>query len=160
MAAAPSRTASRGVTVCSRSGTGRTALVSGTFTGPPPGTSLQAADSHYIPAPGRPARRGRNHRELMDFGQRPNGGAGALVNAVKSFAAAGIANRVVALFDNDTAAADALRSWDRSRLPANIRLCQYPSLDLGASYPALAASLGRHDRRELPQGGCTPDQRT
>jgi hypothetical protein len=81
----------------------------------------------------------------MDFGQRPNGGAGALVNAVKSFAAAGIANRVVALFDNDTAAADTLRSWDRSRLPANIRACQYAPLDLGASYPTLAAPPAHAD---------------
>jgi hypothetical protein len=62
---------------------------------------------------------------FMDFGQRPSGGAGALVNTLKSFAAAGIANRVVALFDNDTAAADALRPLDRSRLPANVRVCQY-----------------------------------
>ena len=76
---------------------------------------------------------------FMDFGQRPNGGAGALVNAVKSFAAAGIANRVVALFDNDAAAADALRPWDRSRLPANIRVCQYPRFNLAASYPTLGA---------------------
>jgi hypothetical protein len=74
---------------------------------------------------------------FMDFGQRPGGGAGALVNTVKSFAAAGIANRVVALFDNDTAAADALRPLDRSRLPANVRVCQYPPLDLAADYPTL-----------------------
>ena len=44
---------------------------------------------------------------------------------------------MVALFDNDTAAADALRSWDRSRLPANIRVCQYPPLDLASDYPTL-----------------------
>jgi len=74
---------------------------------------------------------------FMDFGQRPSGGAGALVNTLKSFAAAGIANRVVALFDNDTAAADALRPLDRSRLPANVRVCQYPPLDLAVDYPTL-----------------------
>jgi hypothetical protein len=74
---------------------------------------------------------------FMDFGQRPSGGAGALVNTVKSFAAAGIANRVVALFDNDTAAADALRPLDRSGLPANVRVFQYPALDLAVDYPTL-----------------------
>jgi hypothetical protein len=74
---------------------------------------------------------------FMDFGQRPQGSAGALVTTVKAFAAAGVANRVVALFDNDTAAADALRSWDRSRLPASIRVCQYPPLDLASDYPTL-----------------------
>ncbi len=74
---------------------------------------------------------------FMDFGQRPQGSASALVTTVKAFAAAGVANRVVALFDNDTAAADALRSWDRSMLPASIRVCQYPPLDLAADYPTL-----------------------
>jgi hypothetical protein len=74
---------------------------------------------------------------FMDFGQRPSGGAGALVNTIKSFAAAGIANRVVALFDNDTAAADALRSLDRFRPPANVRVFQYPPLDLATDYPTL-----------------------
>jgi hypothetical protein len=74
---------------------------------------------------------------FMDYGERPTGGAGPLVNTVRSFAAAGIANRVVALFDNDTAATDALRSLDRARLPENIRVCQYPPLDLARHYPTL-----------------------
>jgi hypothetical protein len=38
---------------------------------------------------------------FMDFGQRPQGSAGTLANTAKAFAAAGVANRVVALFDND-----------------------------------------------------------
>ena len=79
---------------------------------------------------------------FMDFGQRPTGGAGPLVATVKSFAAAGIVNRIVALFDNDTAAADALRTWDRSGLPANFRVFQYPPLDLAADYPTLGPPPG------------------
>jgi len=74
---------------------------------------------------------------FMDFGQRPMGGAGPLVNTVKSFAAAGIANRVVALFDNDTAAASALRPLDITSLPTNIRVYQYPLLDLASNYPTV-----------------------
>jgi hypothetical protein len=74
---------------------------------------------------------------FMDYGERPAGGAGALVNTVPSFAAAGIANRVLALFDNDTAATDALRSLDLTRIPANIRVRQYPHLDLATHYPTL-----------------------
>lgn len=74
---------------------------------------------------------------FMDYGERPTGGAGPLVTTVRSFAAAGIANRVVALFDNDTAATDALRSLDRARLPDNIRVRQYPPLDLARHYPTL-----------------------
>jgi len=79
---------------------------------------------------------------FMDFGHRPTGGAAPLVATVKAFAAAGIANRVVALFDNDTAAADALRLWDRSGLPASIRVFQYPPLGLAADYPTLAPRRG------------------
>jgi hypothetical protein len=79
---------------------------------------------------------------FMDFGHRPTGGAAHLVTTVKAFAAAGIANRVVALFDNDTAAADALRLWDRSGLPASIRVFQYPPLDLAADYPTLGPPPG------------------
>ena len=74
---------------------------------------------------------------FMDYGERPAGGAGPLVNTVRSFDAAGIVNRVVALFDNDTAATNALRSIDRARLPDNIRVRQYPTLALARHYPTL-----------------------
>ena len=74
---------------------------------------------------------------FMDYGDRPMGGAGALVNTVRSFAAAGIANRVVVLFDNDTAAADALRGLADSDLPANIQIRRFPPLDLARDYPTL-----------------------
>src|SRR5262249_2385229 len=59
---------------------------------------------------------------------------------VKAFAAAGITNRVVAVLDNDTAAADALRTLSQPglpALPAHIRVMQYPSIDLAMEYPTL-----------------------
>lgn len=74
---------------------------------------------------------------FMDFGQRPVGGAGPLVNMVRAFAASGIANRVVALFDYDTAATDALRNLDLQSLPTNIYVRQYPELGLASRYPTL-----------------------
>jgi hypothetical protein len=82
----------------------------------------------------------------MDFGQRPVGGAGPLVNMVRAFAASGIANRVVALFDYDTAAADALRNLDLQSLPTNIHVRQYPELGLGL---ALSPRSGRQPRDSL-----------
>ena len=58
---------------------------------------------------------------FLDFkGYRVEGGAGALANMVKAFAAARIMNRVIALFDNDTAAEAALRSLSSLSLPTNI----------------------------------------
>jgi hypothetical protein len=74
---------------------------------------------------------------FMDYAERPEGGAGALVRTVRAFAAAGVANRVVALFDNDTAATDALRNFDIKELPARIRVLRYPQLELAADYPTL-----------------------
>ena len=64
---------------------------------------------------------------FLDYGQRPMGGAGPVLVSVKAFAAAGIANRLVAVLDNDTAAADALRTLDQARLPWQIRVIGYPN---------------------------------
>jgi hypothetical protein len=62
---------------------------------------------------------------FMDFdGANAPGGAGQLVNTVKAFAGAGIANRVIALFDNDTAARSALRGLEGVSLPSSMRVLQ------------------------------------
>ena len=74
---------------------------------------------------------------FLDFDQKPEGGSGALVRMARAFGAAGIANRVIAIFDNDTAAADALKNLDLASLPANVQIAQYPSTDLASSYPTL-----------------------
>jgi len=72
----------------------------------------------------------------LDSSRSP-GGAGYLVSIVKAFAAAGISNRVIALFDNDTAAAEARRALDQIRLPENIAVLNYPPLELLQNYPTL-----------------------
>ena len=74
---------------------------------------------------------------FLDYERKPEGGAAALRRMTASFAAAGVANRVVAVFDNDAAAADARRSLDETRLPANIRVLSYPDIDLARNYPTL-----------------------
>lgn len=65
------------------------------------------------------------------------GGAGNLVNLVKAFATAGVENHVVALFDNDTAARDAVRSLKNLQLPSNIVFRHYPQLELLNDYPTI-----------------------
>jgi hypothetical protein len=74
---------------------------------------------------------------FLDYERRPEGGAGPLAGMVRAFAAAGIANRVVAVFDNDTAATAALRSLRKPELPPQIKVIQYPDLSLAQAYPAL-----------------------
>ena len=52
---------------------------------------------------------------FMDFeGVRMEGGAGALTTVVKAFAGAGISNRVVAVYDNDTAGRSAMQALSQS----------------------------------------------
>ena len=77
---------------------------------------------------------------FMDFGVKPPGGVGPLVNAVKSIAAAGIENRIIAVFDNDTAAYSATAILKDINLPPTIRLLHYPDIELARKYPTLGPS--------------------
>ncbi|TDT16734.1 hypothetical protein BDK89_2329 [Ilumatobacter fluminis] len=70
-----------------------------------------------------------------DFNQRPEGGAAALRQTIRAFASAGIPNRVVGLFDNDSAARDAMRSISNDALPPNIVTTRLPPLELARQYP-------------------------
>lgn len=75
---------------------------------------------------------------FLDFdGSRTAGGVGNLVNLVKAFSGAGIVNRMVAVFDNDTAAAAALRTISALKLPNHIAILRLPHMDFLESYPTL-----------------------
>jgi hypothetical protein len=78
---------------------------------------------------------------FLDFDTaRVPGGAGQLASLVKGFAAAGIGNRIIAIFDNDSAARDAMRSLTQLRLPSNIAVLRYPDIELLRSYPTIGPS--------------------
>ena len=78
---------------------------------------------------------------FMDFdGANAPGGAGQLVNTVKAFAGAGISNRVIALFDNDTAASSALRGLEGVSLPSSMRVLKYPVIGAASKYPTTGPS--------------------
>lgn len=78
---------------------------------------------------------------FMEFDAlRVGGGAGNLANLVKAFAGAGVANRTIALFDNDTAAGAALKSLDKVSLPPHIRVLRLPSLEQLKAYPTIGPS--------------------
>lgn len=74
--------------------------------------------------------------KFMDFGIGAEGGASALMRTLKSFAASGVANRVIAIFDNDTAASDVLSGMN-SPLPDGFRVLRYPDIGLGRRYPTM-----------------------
>lgn len=78
---------------------------------------------------------------FLDFeSSRSPGGAGQLVAMTKAFAAAGVTNRVIALFDNDTAAREARRGLNEGGLPPNFVVMNYPNLALLESYPTVGPS--------------------
>ena len=78
---------------------------------------------------------------FFDFTRRKvGGGAGELANLVRAFAAADVRHRILALFDNDTAAKAALSTLDLNSLPSTIVICHYPSLPLAHEYPTLGPS--------------------
>lgn len=78
---------------------------------------------------------------FMDFeGARVGGGTGNLANIVKAFSGTGIVNKVVAFFDNDTAAATALRGLKLVQIPSNIKIIQLPEIEFLKNYPTLGPS--------------------
>jgi hypothetical protein len=72
------------------------------------------------------------------------GGASLLARMIKVLSGARVQNRMLALFDNDAAGAEAYRSLAEVRFPRNVRLMLLPDTKLAANYPTLGpAGLGR-----------------
>lgn len=73
---------------------------------------------------------------FLDFGPKPRGGAPALVETYKAFAAAGLSNRILAIFDNDTAARDCSRTLSGVSI-ASMSYAHLPDIELARSYPTV-----------------------
>ncbi|MBE4910181.1 hypothetical protein IMZ08_19265 [Bacillus luteolus] len=75
---------------------------------------------------------------FMDFSTpKASGSAASLVNYLKGFIGSGINNKVIGLFDNDTAAIDAVKNLKNINIPSNIKILHYPELDIANHYPTL-----------------------
>lgn len=75
---------------------------------------------------------------FMDFeNSRYEANASRLVHSIKSFVGSGIKNRIIAIFDNDSAAQKEINNFDKVKLPDNIRVLQYPYIDLAKEYPTI-----------------------
>jgi len=81
-----------------------------------------------------------NYFSFLDFeSYKAEGGTGALEKTVKSFAAAGISNKIIALFDYDAAGVAAAERLRKKRLPNNICVMTLPEIDLARNYPTVGA---------------------
>ncbi|GAB2331276.1 HEPN/Toprim-associated domain-containing protein [Streptomyces variabilis] len=75
---------------------------------------------------------------FIDYtGTKARGSAGMLATMVSAFIAAGVANRFVAIADNDAGGHEALAKLKRQRLPMGCQVLHYPDLPLLASYPTI-----------------------
>jgi hypothetical protein len=75
---------------------------------------------------------------FMDFhSSNASGSTSSLVNSIKSFIGAGIKNKIIALFDNDTAAKEALSALKYIKIPKTISIQHLPHLDFAESYPTI-----------------------
>lgn len=83
--------------------------------------------------------------QFLDFEEfKIEGGASLLARMIKVLSGARVQNRMLALFDNDAAGAEAYRSLAGVRFPPNVRLMLLPDTKLAASYPTLGpAGLSR-----------------
>jgi hypothetical protein len=68
---------------------------------------------------------------------KSGGGASELERLARGFAGAGISNRTVVLFDNDTAGFAAAQKLTNAQLPANFRILTLPKLESAEAYPTL-----------------------
>ena len=76
--------------------------------------------------------------------------AAALVKLIKAFAASGIKQKFLAIFDNDAAATTALRALKNQDIPDNIKFMQLPSLLSATDYP----TIGPQGESNADVNGC------
>ncbi|UUC47169.1 HEPN/Toprim-associated domain-containing protein [Flavobacterium cerinum] len=75
---------------------------------------------------------------FLDFDSyKAEGGSAMLEKTIKSFAAAGINNKIIGLFDYDAAGVAAIARLKKRNLPANFRIMNLPSIQLAEKYPTL-----------------------
>lgn len=75
---------------------------------------------------------------FLDFDTyKAEGGSAMLEKTVKSFAAAGISNKIIALFDYDAAGVAATERVKKRKFPSNFRVMNLPAIELADNYPTI-----------------------
>lgn len=75
---------------------------------------------------------------FADFSSvRYSGGVSSIISSLKVIASMSIMNRVIAIFDADSAATDAIRSLEGLTLPENIKYMQLPHIAFASNYPTV-----------------------
>lgn len=75
---------------------------------------------------------------FLDFdNSKTPGGAGHLVNYIRALSGASVTDKILAIFDNDSAAQDAIRVLNSEKIPKNIRYTKYPDIPYLNKYPTI-----------------------
>lgn len=74
--------------------------------------------------------------KFLNTDYKTEGGASAVIKMLKSFAAAGISNRILAILDNDTAAREAISTLN-IKLPDHFKIILLPDYTLLKDYPCI-----------------------
>ena len=75
---------------------------------------------------------------FMDFeNAKVEGGVGFITGIMKSFSGVGISNKIVAIYDNDTAAKVATKQLEKIKLPNNLKIMYLPDIEKLNNYPTL-----------------------
>ncbi|WP_147614170.1 HEPN/Toprim-associated domain-containing protein [Treponema pectinovorum] len=75
---------------------------------------------------------------FLDFdNSKTPGGAGHLVNYIRALSGASVTDKMIAIFDNDSAAQDAIRVLKSENIPKNIRYTKYPDIPYLNKYPTI-----------------------
>lgn len=78
---------------------------------------------------------------FIDFEKaKVEGSCSYLTHYLKAFIGAKIENRIIALYDNDTAGLAEMKFLESIKIPNNIRIMHLPNLDLCKSYPTIGPS--------------------
>lgn len=75
---------------------------------------------------------------FLDFNSsKANGGTSYLVSNIKAFAAAGVANKIIAIFDNDAAGFEGMKQLEKVKIPDHIKILKYPDIEMAKNYPTI-----------------------
>jgi len=82
-------------------------------------------------------------KSILHIAKAP-GSTGEMVKVVKSFVATKIINKVIAIFDNDTAGHEAIQELKEVDIPRNIKILTYPTIEFCRNYPTIGPTGLQH----------------
>lgn len=92
---------------------------------------------------------------FIDF-ELKEGSTKSLIQIIKSLAASGIPNKIIAMFDNDAEGIESINTLSNVNFPENVKILKYPDIELAKSYPVKSVDSNLNITLENVNGkGCS-----